>query len=80
LRRRQVASADAGRGRRLHDPPDASDGRRDPERETRTRDEEVLYLKRQLEAANKEIDDLRVKFAIIESRMGRWGTTRWRTG
>lgn len=41
-------------------------------RKTRTRDEEVVYLKRQLDAANKEIDDLKVKYAILENRLTRW--------
>jgi hypothetical protein len=41
-------------------------------RKTRTRDEEVVYLKRQLDAANKEIDDLRVQVGIVENRLARW--------
>ncbi|MEY9397448.1 hypothetical protein ABIF79_003823 [Bradyrhizobium japonicum] len=41
-------------------------------RKARTRDEQVEYLKRQLDAANKDIDDLKVKYAILDNRMARW--------
>ncbi|TWH99782.1 hypothetical protein IQ17_05082 [Bradyrhizobium daqingense] len=41
-------------------------------RKARTRDEQVEYLKRQLDAANKEIVDLKVQYAILDNRMARW--------
>jgi hypothetical protein len=42
------------------------------QRKTRTRDEEVAYLKQQLELANKEVTDLKVQLGIAENRMARW--------
>jgi hypothetical protein len=41
-------------------------------RKSRTRDEQVEYLNRQLEASNKEIVDLKVQLGIVENRIARW--------
>jgi hypothetical protein len=41
-------------------------------RVARTRDEEVAYLKQQLQATNQEITDLKVQLGIVEDRMARW--------